>query len=123
MGKRIYRQGKTRNEGNDNPLKIFRVLSSCRSQLMAWLARSCPALLAQGTRCTTPLRSPEIETISLSECPVLHVCALTETRVYIYSLLPTITCLRALRAIVWKACSTLIASFALVSKYGMLFLL
>lgn len=34
-----------------------------------------------------------------------------------------VTCLRALRAIVWKACSTLIASLALVSKYGMLFLL
>lgn len=34
-----------------------------------------------------------------------------------------LTCLRALRAIVWKACSTLIASLALVSKYGMLFLL
>lgn len=35
----------------------------------------------------------------------------------------SVSCLRALRAIVWKACSTLIASLALVSKYGMLFLL
>lgn len=26
---------------------------------MAWLVRSCPALSAQGTRCTTQLRSPE----------------------------------------------------------------
>lgn len=33
------------------------------------------------------------------------------------------TCLRALRAIVWKAWSTLMASFALVSKYGILLLL
>lgn len=40
----------------------------------------------------------------------------------IFCLCP-VTCLRALRAIVWKACSTLIASLALVSKYGMLFLL
>lgn len=34
-----------------------------------------------------------------------------------------LTCFRALRAIVWNACSTLMASLALVSKYGMLFLL
>lgn len=30
------------------------------------------------------------------------------------------SCARAFLAIVWKACSTLIASFAEVSKYGML---
>lgn len=34
-----------------------------------------------------------------------------------------LTCFRALRAMVWNACSTLMASLALVSKYGMLFLL
>ena len=37
--------------------------------------------------------------------------------------LQTPTCLSAFRAIVWKACSTLMASLALVSKSGMLFLL
>lgn len=40
---------------------------------------------------------------------------------YLYASL--CTCLRASLAIVWKAWSTLIASLALVSKYGMLFLL
>ena len=30
------------------------------------------------------------------------------------------SCARAFLAIVWKACSTLMASFAEVSKYGML---
>ena len=38
-------------------------------------------------------------------------------------MLQTPTCLSAFRAIVWKACSTLMASLALVSKEGLLFLL
>lgn len=137
MGKGIYidkaRQGR---EGSDNPLhKIFSILSSCRSPLMAWLARSCPALSAQGTHCTAPLQFPESRKDSWwrawfcssklwqKKTPDFSEWSRPSQGTDWDFLMESVTCLRALRAMVWKACSTLIASLALVSKYGMLFLL
>lgn len=56
------------------PLKIFRVLSSCRSLPTAWPARSGPALLAQGTRCITPLQFPEDNDNSECLCLYSNMC-------------------------------------------------
>ena len=58
--RRVYRQGKMGGEGLASlpPPEVSRVLSSCRSLLKAWPFRSGPALLAQGTHCTTQLQFP-----------------------------------------------------------------
>lgn len=54
-------------QGIEGDPPIFRVLSSCRFLQTAWLARSYPALLGRGTRCTTPLQFPVITETGESE--------------------------------------------------------
>lgn len=108
MGKGYIDKARQGSDGN------LQILSSCRALTTAWAARFS-VWSARGTRCTTPLRFPAFGRYS-QWALVLHLHSYKSTA-------GSVTCLRALRAIVWKACSTLMASLALVSKYGMLFLL
>lgn len=132
MGKGIYidkaRQG---SEGSDNPLPIDLQHPQQLQVSADGLARSfLSSFIGSGNSLYSSTSVSWKQTRWLKESLFLLLPALAEknadwvkVRTGISWRLEAVTCLRALRAMVWKACSTLIASLALVSKYGMLFLL